>query len=449
MLALRKVLAIGAAGAVGASAVLAGCGGDEEGVGRKPVIGRKGDDARAGGSLGFPTFATKNTTRVGGGDPTANAAAIAQAVYSGQVATARPPAVTLVNSGDWQGGIAASVLMSKPTRAPVLLSSADSLPAASRDALATLKPLGSQLPGGAQVIRVGSVATPGNLKATDVKGSNPFALAEAIDKLQTTAARRPSERVVVTTAERAEFAMPAAAWAAKSGEPVLYVTRDGVPPETERALKTHRKPKIYLLGPPGVISAKVEQKLKSLGTVKRISAPDPVSNAIAFARFIDGPFGWGVVDPGHGLVFAHADRPLDAAAAAPLSATGKYGPLLLVSGGNQLPQPLVQYLLDIQPGYEKDPVRGVYNHGWLIGDAKALSPAVQTRIDALLEIIPVSTETTPAPPAPPPTPPARTTPNPPRISRTPPRPSRPSRPSRPTRPARPSPRPRRTQRPRA
>ena len=243
--------------------------------------------------------------------------------------------------------------------------------------------------------------------------------------------------------------MPAAAWAAKSGEPVLYVTRDGVPPETERALKTHRKPKIYLLGPPGVISAKVEQKLKALGTVKRISGPDPVSNAIAFARFIDGPFGWGVVDPGHGLVFAHADRPLDAAAAAPLSATGKYGPLLLVSGGNQLPQPLVQYLLDIQPGYEKDPVRGVYNHGWLIGDAKALSPAVQTRIDALLEIIPVSTETTPAPPAPPPTPPARTTPNPPRISRTPPRPSRPSRPSRPTRPARPSPRPRRTQRPRA
>ena len=37
------------------------------------------------------------------------------------------------------------------------------------------------------------------------------------------------------------------------------------------------------------------------------------------ARYRDGAFGWGIVDPGHGLVFARAGRPLDAAAAAPLS----------------------------------------------------------------------------------------------------------------------------------
>ena len=59
---------------------------------------------------------------------------------------------------------------------------------------------------------------------------------------------------------------------------------------------------------------------------------DPVANAIAFARFSDGSFGWNVVDPGHGLVFATTQRPLDAAAAAPLSASGTYGPLLDASG---------------------------------------------------------------------------------------------------------------------
>jgi len=90
-------------------------------------------------------------------------------------------------------------------------------------------------------------------------------------------------------------------------------------------------------------------------------------------------------------VFAGAARPLDAAAAAPLSASGTYGPLLLTASG-QLPAQLIQYLLDIQPGFEKDPVRGVYNHGWLIGDEKAISLGVQTKIDQALEISPVTTK---------------------------------------------------------
>jgi hypothetical protein len=34
-------------------------------------------------------------------------------------------------------------------------------------------------------------------------------------------------------------------------------------------------------------------------------------------------------------------------------------------------------------------VRGVYNHGWVIGDESAISIDVQSRIDALLEIQPV------------------------------------------------------------
>ena len=134
------------------------------------------------------------------------------------------------------------------------------------------------------------------------------------------------------------------------------------------------------------MSATVVEQLGELGDTRRISGPDPVANAIAFARFSDGSFGWNVVDPGHGLVFATTQRPLDAAAAAPLSASGSYGPLLLVTAANALPAPLQDYLLDIQPGYDDDPVRGVYNHGWLIGDESAVSIDVQARIDALLEI---------------------------------------------------------------
>ena len=131
--------------------------------------------------------------------------------------------------------------------------------------------------------------------------------------------------------------------------------------------------------------------LEKLGTVKRIAGADPVANAIAFARFRDGDFGWYVVDPGHGLVFASTRRPQDAAAAAPLSAHGTYGPLLLLPDAGVLPAPLQDYLLDIQPGYDPDPVRGVYNHGWIVGDESAIAAAVQARIDTLLEIQPVDT----------------------------------------------------------
>jgi len=86
------------------------------------------------------------------------------------------------------------------------------------------------------------------------------------------------------------------------------------------------------------------------------------------------------------FVFARADRPLDAVAAAPLSAAGTYGPLVVISNADTLDAPVDDYLLDIQPGYSKDPVRGVYNHGWIIGDDRAISVPTQARIDSLLEI---------------------------------------------------------------
>ena len=53
-------------------------------------------------------------------------------------------------------------------------------------------------------------------------------------------------------------------------------------------------------------------------------------------------------------------------------------------------------LLDIQPGYRRDPVRGVYNHGWVIGDETAMPIAVQSRIDALLEITAVEADPEPS-----------------------------------------------------
>jgi len=390
---MRWTRLIAALGSLLALAGLVACGSDSSNGGLpsdRPVLGQKGKEPKAAEKLGFPDFATKNTTRVGGGDTVADAAAIARAVFPGANPQTRPPAVALVDKDDWQAGVAASVLMASPLRAPVLLTDGSSVPGATQSALDALQPRGSAVAAkGAQVLRIGDAAKPDGLKSLDLKGANPFALAREIDRFRSVVAGRASANVVVTSSESAAFSMPAAAWAAKSGDSVLFVTRKGVPPETRAALMSHEKPKIYILGPTTVIPKPVAKELETLGKVTRIAAIDPVNNAIAFARYTDGSFGWGVVDPGHGLVFANQGRPLDAAAAAPLSASGTYGPLLLVDRPNLLPRPVEDYLLDIQPGYDRDPVRGAYNHGWLIGDQGAVSPGVQARIDALLEILPV------------------------------------------------------------
>jgi len=373
-------------------ATLATACGSEPRTLESPRIGQAGDQPDAPQQLGFPAFATKNTTRVGGADPIADAAAVARAVYPGGAPGTRPRAVVLADQSLWQGGLAAAVLMSPPLRAPLLLSDGGELPRATEEALAALAPSGASELGGAQVVRVGDAPAPAGYRSTTLSGDDPIALAAAIDRLQSAAVGQASRAVVVASVDQPAYAMPAAGWAAKTGNPLLFVRRDTIPGPTFAALQAHRKPRIYLLAPLGAVEASVEQALRAIGPVTRIAAANPVDSAIAFARLRDGRFSWGVDDPGHGLVFANASRTLDAAAAAPLSASGTYGPLLLIEDAATLPLAVGEYLLDIQPGYTRDPARAVYNHGWLMGDEAAISLPVQSRIDALLEIAPIETE---------------------------------------------------------
>src|SRR4051794_39274005 len=287
------------AGALVCSLLIAGCG-KEAGAPNQPLVGLKGSEKKAAQGLGFPTFATKNTTRVGGADAVADAAAVARAVYPAETASTRPSAVTLVDGGDWRIALASSVLMAAPVRAPLLFSNGSSLPPASEAALEGLGPRGARSLAGTQVIRVGSVARPAGFKTTDVKGGDPFTVANAVDRLAASARGAPSDAVLVVSADAPAYAMPAAAWAAKSGNPVLFVKRDVIPPATRAALRRHEQPHVYVLGPSKAVGASVVTQLRRYGTVKRIEGPDPVRSAIAFAHSADGVFGWGVVAPGTG-----------------------------------------------------------------------------------------------------------------------------------------------------
>jgi hypothetical protein len=198
--------------------------------------------------------------------------------------------------------------------------------------------------------------------------------------------------VIVTTGERAPYAMPAAAWAARSGDSVLFVSQNAIPAPTAKALTEHSKPNIYVLGPAEAVSAKVEKELAKFGKVRRIEGKTPVDNAIAFARYQGtGNFGWGANVPGFNFSLASTNRPLEIAAGAVLGGNGIFAPMLLTDTASALPKSLDSYFLDVQPGFEGDPRDGVYNHVWILGDTETISPAAQGRLDEITQLIPVQT----------------------------------------------------------
>ena len=346
---------------------------------------------------GAVSVATSNTTRLGGAEAATDAAAVARAVYPGLTAATRPQTVVLVNEHDWAGALSASVLASTPLGAPILYSDGNTLPAVSSQTLRALHPLGASTLGGAQVIRIGTSAPlPSGYVVHTLPVAEPEATAVAVEGLAHSADGDSAMHRVIVVPDNAPraLAMPAAGLAAQSGVPILLITAGRVPHPTLAALVALHHPSIYVVDP-AAVSAVTSDELRHLGRVVPISAAasegtGAAVNALAVARFTHGTFGWGVKEPGHGLVFANATRPLDAPAAALLSATGDYAPLLLLEGAGEIPSTVAKYLGDIKPAYTaKVPaVKGVYNHGWLIGDEAAISATTQAEIDSLLEISP-------------------------------------------------------------
>jgi ell wall binding domain 2 (CWB2) len=346
---------------------------------------------------GAVSVATSNTTRLGGADAVTDAAAVARTVYPGLTAATRPQAVVLVDEHNWSGALAASVLASAPLGAPIIYSDGDTLPEVSSETLQALHPLGASALGGVQVIRIGTTApVPTGYVVRSLPASEAAATAVAVEALAHSASGEDAVHRVIVVATNAppSLAMPAAGLAAESGVPILLVAPGRVPQATAKALLELHRPSIYVVDP-SAVDASVTAELHRLGRVVTIAASPAegtgaAANALAVARFTHGTFGWGVKEPGHGLVFASVSRPLDAPAAALLSATGDYAPLLLLEGAGAIPPVLAKYLGDIKPAYTaKVPaVKGVYNHGWLIGDERVISAITQAEIDSLLEISP-------------------------------------------------------------
>ena len=373
-------------------AVINPFGGGDGGETREVTIAVATDNAQQApvGVLGFPLVATRNTTRISGPDPVDDAAAAALAAHPPAPAAPKLEAVTLVPDDGWQAGIAASVLAGPPTRFPVLISQHGAVPDATTQALAQLDPQGGGPSGDVQVYATDGASVPSGLKSQDVSGDSPAEIANSIDQLRQRLTKHEPQHILLVSSDQEGYAMPAAAWAARSGDPVLFTGRNQVPSATVAARRRHAAASVYVLGPESVISKDVIQRVGRVSaTVQRVGATGAVQNALLFARYSDGSFGWNINDPGHGLELANSGRPLDAAAAASLASSGQWGPLLITGTTDALPPELRSFLLDIKPGFETDPTRAVYNHIWLMGDATAIGGQVQAEMDELAELAPI------------------------------------------------------------
>jgi hypothetical protein len=347
--------------------------------------------------------ASNNTTRIEGADPATLAANVALTVYPSATPAQRPKSVALVGES-WQNAVPAAVFMAHPIGAPLIVSGDSGLPSITQVVLDQLQPHGNRLKHlshatnkGPAFFVIGSIPTPASRGRTAKTGVSTGApQAAEIEAFRKTIFRGAPKHVIVVPEDDPAYAVPAAAWAARSGDNVLYTATDKLPAATIKALERFSKSTPYVLGPPSVVSPavvrEIEKVYKHAKKVKRVSGKTPAENAIALARYSDGGFGWNVNDPGHGFVIARSDNPLAAALAAPLSASGTWGPLLLTESADKLPKAVREYLLDVKPGYTTDPTRAFYNHVWIVGGEDEISAKEQAEINQLAELTKVGGE---------------------------------------------------------
>ena len=341
-----------------------------------------------GAGSGYPVLATRNTTRAWGGDSAGVAASVALATYPTAGGFGTAAATTIVPADSWQLSLAATPLTADPIGAPILLGGEEVFEATA-SALDALKPTGLEAAGGTQAFVVGDLTVPGKLKSTTIDGSDPADVANQVDlqRAKITGVKDPANLLVVSS-ENAGLSLPASAWAAQSGDPILFADGDDVPEGTMKVIERHPDTPVFVLGPESVVS---DEALKKLGDATRIGSEGVVENSIAFATFTSGDFGWNINDPGHGFAIANVDRPLDPPAAAALASTGgSPGPLLLTDDAKSVPPALEAFLKNTQPGFEDDPTRAVFNHVWIIGDTSAISVLFQAQVDQLTKLAPVS-----------------------------------------------------------
>jgi hypothetical protein len=357
-------------------ALLGGCGGSARSAHQPPSPSSR------------PEYGA-NVARVPGISPSDVASAAVLAVFppSGQ---SHPNGWVLTTPGDWRRAVLAAQFAARPSDAGLLFTNHAFVPSSSQDVLARVAAESFPRSGGVQALlfdRSGrdvlEYLTKLKLKVAQLLAPDADSLGVKLVPFRGGFAHGFSSDVVVVSAQARDYALPAGAWSAYSGDTIAFVNRDGIPARTvsllvQRAKLLAAKPSIYIVGPTSVISAGVQSQLGAYGTVKRIAGPNAIATAIAFARFRDPStgFGWGLTHGPASVSLLDTHQWGNALGGFELAATGPQAPLLLTPGPGPLPAPVVGYLRQLRATGR--------NQGYVLGDTASISSATLHQLDGLL-----------------------------------------------------------------
>ncbi|MEA3020261.1 MAG: hypothetical protein QOI47_1785 [Actinomycetota bacterium] len=269
-----------------------------------------------------PTTAI-SSTRIAGADRFATAAEMSKVRSPGGVATAYV-ATGLGFADALAGGPAAA-----KANGTVLLVTRDTVPDATRAELVRLHPTNIVVLGGSGAVsdavlaELNAMASGG---ARRIAGANRYATAAAISS-DTFGPTVPV--VYVATGESFPDALAGASAGALQGGPVLLVTKDAIPAETDTELRRLLPRRIVILGGTAAVSASVESSLALYtvppAQVTRLAGNDRSATSVAVSN-ATFPNGAATAYLATGTNFP------DALSGGPVAAHGP-GPLLLVPGG--------------------------------------------------------------------------------------------------------------------
>jgi hypothetical protein len=363
--------------ALGASA----CGGSGSNAG--PATLRPAADPRDQLEFGA------NTVRVGGISPADVAAGAAMAAYPPR-GRERPTSWLFVSRERWTDALLAAQFATSPVNAGLLVIEREYLPTPTVDVLSRVKVAGYPKADGLKGVVLGRAGVDvflglkeRRLKSTVVKEKTPYALAEKLVPFHGGGLGRYSPTIVVASGEERDYALPAAAWSAYSGDPLALVARDEIPAPTRRLIAQRQKltlerPHIYVIGPDDVISDDVVAQLAAYGPVRRVAGDSAVETAVALARYRDPKtqFGWGFDRAPANVSLVNTEDWANAIGAFAFAARGPQAPLLLTDSSEKVPGPVVEYLRDIA-GSEA-------GQGFVFGDRQSIGSAAFRQFDEAL-----------------------------------------------------------------
>lgn len=372
---------------------------DNNEEGDRSEIAEEPEELNEQASENVMTDSTKNVTRLNEEDPVSFSIMASQTLWPATHSENQPGTVILAPEGEWQAALASLHLVHHPNNGPILLTENGELSDDVLDEIERLNPQGNE--NGTEVLIVGQESENIEEELNDYEvdsineENNHAAFAKQVDDYFAETTGEYSETVLIGSMEEEhkELTITAGNWISHMDEPLLYVEEGEIPSETAEAIEGREDVKMYVLGSEDVISEEIVEDLEAAGEVERIEGQDPTELSIAFAQYRDddNDFGWGADEPGKSVSFVSTETPSIAIAAAPFGHLGKHAPMVWLEEG-ELNEEVYEYLAELKPLYEENPMEGPYSHAYVMGDTETISFEQQGIIDEKLEIAPENEE---------------------------------------------------------